>query len=375
MKTWMKWVVAVAAVALLAGGAIRSVYSRKAQQQAIVAQAQRADTEVELAPTDVVKVSSSLLAQSLPVSGPLRAANSAYVKARVAGELQGLTVREGDAVKAGQIIARVDATEYQARVRQAQKQAESARAQVEIAKRSFENNQSLVGQGFISTTALESSLASLNASEATFQAAQAGVDLALKSMEDTVLKAPISGYIAQRLAQPGERVAIDARVVEIVDLGQLEMEASLGASDSLGVQLGQVAQIQVEGTTRPLTARVIRINPSVASASRSVLVYLKVDPAPGLRQGLFAQGSLRTAEIQALSLPLSAVRNDRPVPYVQLIRDGQIIHQNVTTGARAEAGSETVVAITGLSANDLVTAVTVGPLRAGTRVKLLPGPK
>ena len=78
---------------------------------------------VALADSDVVKVQNLDMAQSLPVSGPLKAVTSAFIKARVAGELQDLSVREGDFVKAGQVIARIDATEFKARVRQAQQQA------------------------------------------------------------------------------------------------------------------------------------------------------------------------------------------------------------------------------------------------------------
>ena len=82
---------------------------------------------VELLPGDLVQVRMVELAQSLALSGPVKAVNSAFVKARVPGELKGLVVREGDFVKVGDVIARIDATEYQARVKQAQQQAESAR--------------------------------------------------------------------------------------------------------------------------------------------------------------------------------------------------------------------------------------------------------
>ena len=110
---------------------------------------------VTLSSTDIVTVETTSLAQVLAISGPVKAINSAFVKARLAGELQDLLVREGDYVKAGQVIARIDNTEYQARLRQAQQQAQSAKAQVDIAQRTYDNNRSLVDQGFISKTALE----------------------------------------------------------------------------------------------------------------------------------------------------------------------------------------------------------------------------
>ena len=99
---------------------------------------------VTLSSTDIVTVETTSLAQVLAISGPVKAINSAFVKARLAGELQDLLVREGDYVKAGQVIARIDNTEYQARLRQAQQQAQSAKAQVDIAQRTYDNNRSLV---------------------------------------------------------------------------------------------------------------------------------------------------------------------------------------------------------------------------------------
>ena len=371
MKRWLKWALAALVLALLATGVMRALSARKAQQEAVVAlAAQRTQTVVELSAADVVQVKIRELAQGLAISGALKALNSATVKARVAGELRGLTVREGDLVKAGQIIARVDSTEYQARLRQAQQQAESAKAQVDIARRSFDNNRSLVEQGFISKTALDSSVAGLASAEATYRAAQAGAEVATKSVDDTVLRAPISGLISQRLVQPGERVGIDARIVEIVDLGKLELEASLSASESLDVRVGQRAVLQIEGAAKPVNARVVRVNPSAVAGSRAVLVYLTVDPAPGLRQGLFAQGTLGTDHLQALTVPLNAVRTDKPQPYVQLVSNKQVVHQTVETGARGEVDGQTMVAIKGAPENATVVSGMVGTLRAGTAVKL-----
>jgi RND family efflux transporter MFP subunit len=372
MKISLKWSIATIVALLLIAGVYRAISSREASRQALQAQeaGQKIQSTVLISPLDVVSVKGTELTQNLEVFGPIKAVNSAFIKARVAGELQDLTVREGDFVKAGQMIARVDSTEYQARLRQAQLQADSAKAQVDIARRSLTNNKALVDQGFISQTALDASLSNLASSMANFQAAQAGADVARKSVDDSVLRSPISGQISQRLAQPGERVAIDAKVVEIVDLSRLELEASVSATDSLSVKVGQPALLTVEGAATPLKANVVRINPSANSASRAVVVYFSVASDQALRQGLFARGVLATGARKAMALPVDCVRTDKPLPYVQVLRDGQVLHQTVTVGTRGTSGNETMVEVSGVAEGAQVLRGAAGALRAGTLVKL-----
>jgi multidrug efflux system membrane fusion protein len=374
-KRHYKWLALGLVVLLIAFSVLRALSARKAQQEAVAqASVPKVQTVVELAAGDVVKAEMRELAQGLPISGSLKAINSAVVKARAAGELQGLTVREGDVVKAGQIVARVDATEYGARVKQAQEQADSAKAQIDIAQRQWDNNKALVDQGFISKTALDTSLNNFHAAQANHKAALAAVEMARKTLDDTVLRAPISGVVAQRLAQPGERVGIDTRVIEIVDLSRLELEATLSAADSINVRVGQEAVLQIEGGAKPVVAKVARINPSAQAGSRSVLAYLTIVDAAGLRQGLFAQGTLGTAQTSGLAVPLSAVRTDKPAPYVQVVENNQVAHKTVEPGARGEAGKEVMVAVKGLNPGAVVIRGNVGSLREGTAVKFTKAP-
>lgn len=366
----MKWTLALVALAVLGAGIARALESRKAKQTAAAAlSAQPVQSTIELVGSDVVQAKTRNLAQGLAISGALKAVNSAIIKARVPGELQGLTVREGDLVKAGQVVARVDATEYASRVKQAQEQADSARAQIDIAQRQYDNNRALVQQGFISKTALDTSSSNLVAAQANHKAAMASVDVARKSVEDTVLRSPISGIVSQRLAQPGERIGVDARVLEIVDLSRIELEAAISASDSVDVSVGQEAQLQIEGASQTLAARVVRINPSAQAGSRSVLVYLSIANPAGLRQGLFAQGTLGTAQRSMLAVPLSAVRTDKPVPYVQTIENGQVVQRTVELGPRGDVDGEVMVGVKGIADNASVIRGSVGVLRAGTVVK------
>lgn len=375
MKRWIPWMAAAIVIVLLGGGVWRALASRQAQQKALAeAATQRAEAPLQLAADEVLRVQRRELVLGVPVSGALRAVDSAMVKARAAGELQGLTVREGDRVRAGQEIARIDPTEARARVRQAQQQADAAKAQVDINQRQYDNNRALVAQGFISSTALVTSQASLESAQSSHQAAVAAADVARKALEDTVVKSPLSGLVAQRLAQPGERVAVDARIVEVVDLTRLELEAQLPPADALAVRVGQKASLTVEGLAEPVPATVARINPSAQAGSRTVPVYLRVDArpaaAPQLRQGLFVQGLLDTGRAPVLAVPLDAVRTDKPAPYLQIVKNGRVAYVEVQTGQRAQVDGQTLVAVQGVPEGAVVVAGRIGQLREGTAVAL-----
>ena len=360
----------VALAVLIAGGAR---WASQRQAAAPVASVTPVTNLIELGAGDVVPVTPMEMVLGLPVSGTLKASQMAMVKARVAGELMDLVVREGDKVQAGQVIARIDPTEFQARERQAKQQADAAQAQVDIAQKQFDNNQALVAQGFISQTALQNSMATLNGAKATHMAAMAALEVTRKALEDTTIRSPISGQIAQRLAQPGERVALDGRVVEVVNLAQLELEVALPAADASLVRPGMTAQMKIEGLEDPVTAKVLRINPTAQSASRSVLVYLGLAGQESLRQGLFTEGTLGTRSIQALAVPLSSVRTDKPQPYVQVVEADRVRHVTVQPGTRTEKTLNNItltwVEVQGLSAGTPVLSASAGGVREGTQVK------
>ena len=373
MKRWMKWAIAGVAVLVLAGFVARAIKMKK-QDEAASTSAPAAAV-LELAAADVFVLRPLELTRTLTVSGGLKAVNSAVVKAKVAAEIKSLTVREGDSVKAGQVIGQLDTTEYDLRLRQAEQTAASARAQLDIAKRALENNRALVAQGFISPTGLETSVSNEAAAQATWQSAAAATELARKSRADSVLLAPISGVVSQRMAQPGERVGVDVKIVEVVDLSRIELEAAVAPEDVGGVQVGQVARLSIDGLAEPATATVARINPSTQSGTRAVLVYLALKPQPGLRQGLFARGTIELARKSALAVPVAAVRIDQAQPYVLAVQNGKVALRSVGLGLRGEATIDgridsVVELASGAQAGDTVLRGTAGAVRDGTVVKL-----
>lgn len=369
---------ALGAALLVAAGLWRLAPARPGTGPSAPVAAPAADNALAVTAADLAWTERVELAREVPVSGTLRAVQSAWVKARVAGELRELVLREGDAVRAGQVLARVEPTEYEARLRQAEQQAQAAQAQIEIAQRQWDNNRALVQQGFISATALEQSSNNLAIAQANHRAALAAVDVARKALDDTVLRAPLAGQIAQRPAQPGERVGVDTRIVEIVDLSAVELEALVPPAEAAELRPGQTARLRVEGLAEPVPARVVRIAPAAQAASRAVPVYLRLEPASatqqqGLRQGLFAQGTVRTGGQPTLAVPLAALRTDRAEPYLQTVEGGAVAHRPVRTGERGRVDGEIWVAVEGVEAGQTVLRGHVGPLRAGQPVRLPAG--
>jgi RND family efflux transporter MFP subunit len=363
---------AVVLVVVLAGGWWLRQRAARTPAAPVVAVAPAA---IRLAPGDLTRAATLALARTVELSGSVQSQRTALVKAKVAAELKSLELREGQSVRAGQVIGRLDDTEFRWRLRQAEDQAASAAAQLEIAERTLANNRALVSQGFISVNALQTSESNVAGARATLAAARAAVELARKAVDDTVLSAPIAGQVAQRFAQPGERVGIDGRILEIVDLSLLELAAPAAPAEVAPLRPGQPATLTVEGLATPVSGRIARIAPATQAGTRAVMVYVALDAVPGLRHGLFAQGRVEIASAPARVVPLTALRLDGARPAVLAVSDGAVRRLEVTPGERglASFGSEPEPAVAvgdGLAEGTPVLRGSVGVLADGTAVQL-----
>lgn len=315
------------------------------------------------------------LKQVLQLSGSLRAVDLASVKSKVAGDVRDVLVREGEPVRAGQVVARMDVIEHEARVAQARGNLNNARAQLAIAAKTRENNLALVEQGFISRNAFDNSASQFEAASAAVDAAQGALDLVMKSLNDTVLRAPIAGLVSARYVQPGEKVATDSKLLDIVNLQKLELEAAVPASDIAQVAIGQPVELQVEGQTGPFAGKVVRINPATQSGSRSVPVYVQLtNPQNQLRVGMFAEARLvLTSRSGVLALPQDAVRKDGNGSYVFTIDGGKIARHPVRTGASGLDGGQRLIEIlSGIERGAQVIRADMGNLQPGTPVHIAP---
>ena len=376
MRMSKGWIIGLLLTALCTAGIVRAIVNQRAEQARITQTDAASVGTLVLQPSDMTQAQVATLVQSVAVSGSIQAVRSVSIKARVPGEVTQVTVREGMPVKAGQLLIQLDARELQSRRDQAAQQAAAAKAQLDIAQRTLDNNQALVNQGFISRNALDTALSNVAAAKATWMAMRSAVELADKALADTRLITPLSGQVAKQHVQVGERVNVDARLLDVVDLSKLELQASLRAEDVAALKPGVSGQVKVDGLGDSVAVKVARINPSTTAGTRAVTVYLSVASHPALRQGLFAKGQLELGRQEGLLLPRTSVKQRPEGLFVQVVRQGKVVHQAVRLGDEGTLLNDSTQAMVrvleGVQAGENVLKESVGLVKAGSVVQLSP---
>jgi RND family efflux transporter MFP subunit len=299
----------------------------------------KAPVTLEFSPADLTAVQEKPLARWLPVSGTMQPVRQATVKAKVSGDVRELAVREGDAVRAGQVLARIDTADLEARLLERQGQLESARAQLALAEKTLATNQKLLKQNFIAQTAFDSSESNMSVARGSVKSAEANVRLAQNALKDAVAVAPLTGVVSRRHVQQGEKVGFDTPLVTVVDLRDVELQAMVPALDIPELKAGMPVELAVDGFgERRFTGRIERINPATEPGTRAILVFVGVpNPSNELRGGMFATGRVALAEsAPAMSLPANAVRSEGGQTFVWAIEDGKLVKRMVVTGRRDE---------------------------------------
>lgn len=360
-------VIAALAAAALAAAGFAAVRGKAAPKPAAVAAA----PAVEFLQDDLYIVEPQSLQATLPLTGTLSPLVEATLKAKVAGELVQVSVREGETVRQGQVLARIDPTEVQARVAARQADVEAAKAQLVWAQKNRATQNALLEKKFISQNAFDNVQSSYDVAVAKLRAAEADLVVASKTLGDSVLVAPFAGVVSQRHAQAGERVALDGKVLTLVDLTRFELEAAVPAALIGKIRIGQPVTFRVDGFgERAFDGRIDRINPATVAGSRAINVYAVIGNADGLlRGGLFAQGAASLEKIDgAIVIPASAVREEIGRNYVYALVDGKVRKKVVKTGPADPAGRRQV--FDGLAAGDRIVRINLGSIREGVDARL-----
>lgn len=328
---------------------------------------------LEFVAADLVTPAPRPVVGELSMPGTVQALSQATVRAKVAAEVNAVHVREGDRVRAGQRLVEFDTAALRAQLAERVAALESARANLAQAQRTRQVNAQLVERNFISQSAFDNADAAYRAQVASVEVAQAQLAQVQLMLDDTVVRAPISGHVLRRHVQPGEKAGIDAPLLAIVDLSRLEVQTQAAVSDVARIALGAPAQVVVEGIgERRFDGRVERINPGAEPGTRSINFFVSLPDQGGLlRVGMFATVLLRVGSAEPVpALPLAAIRSDAGLDFVWVLAGDRLRRQPVTLGRRDER-ARLVQVTSGLALGERVLASRFDGLRDGQPVRLV----
>lgn len=360
-----------ALIAALVAAVVGTMAWMAMREPAVVAPAAAAQTPpLELAAVDVATVALQTLSRSLPLSGSISPIVQATLKSKVGGEVELMPLREGQDVREGEVLARIDTRNLQAQYDRQLAAVDRARADLDLATLNRDKNRTLLEKHYISQNTYEATESAHAGMVASLKLAEADARLAKISLEDAVVRAPFAGTIAKRHVQPGEKVSPDSTIVTLVDLRQMVLEAGVPAADIPAVEIGQPARFNVGGFgAREFVGEVQRINPMTADGSRAITIYIAVpNPGNALKGGMFAQGALTLDKAEpVLAVPQRAVHEEAGAAYVYTLRDEKVARTTVKVGATAP-GSSLIEVREGLAAGDRVIVTEITAAQVGQRV-------
>ncbi|HEU5321505.1 MAG TPA: efflux RND transporter periplasmic adaptor subunit [Methylomirabilota bacterium] len=315
-----------------------------------------------LGPTDVASAARADLIAGVPVSGTLEPAVDIRIASPIPEVVEQVLVKEGQAVRQGQVLARF-------RTSAVQPAALSAEAQRRLAASDYERMQNLFKEGAVSARDVENAEVSLRAAEATEAQAK-------KRLDEATVRAPVSGVVSQRAVESGDRVKDGDLLFQLVNTSKLEFEATVPSEYVADVRVGAPVVLAVTGAVDAgLSGRVSRVNATVDPATRQVKVYVTVPNRGGrLVGGLFASGRVVLQQVKgAVAVPQTAVRTDSTGnAYVLIVDAGRIARRDVTVGVTDEQASLVEIKL-GLQGGETVIVGAASGLVGGEPVTIAGG--
>lgn len=335
----------------------------------------RAVQTLTVAESDITVARRATLVDGVPITGTLRPIETVEVRARLDGDLQGVYVREGDFVRAGQLLARFESTEQESTAQSAAADRVAAQGELATAEWNLEQSQQLFRAGAIPETDLRSARNAVATARARLAATNSRYRTASMSARDTRVLAPTSGVIEKRLVENGEHIARGGAMFTLVRNDILELAAAVPERRANAVRVGQSVEFQASGAN--VVGRVARLSPTIDPVSRSITVYVQIPNAKGaIKGGTFASGTVLSRTItNAMVIPQSALRQTAGgIQLTYKIENGSLDTATVQVGV-VDDRLGVVEALTGVADGDSLIAGNVGSLAAGMKVQIAARPQ
>lgn len=322
---------------------------------------------------NVVRAEARRLEGGTTFTGELVPAEVVEVMARFDGDLETVLVREGQAVRRGQPLARYRPRDVKDAWESAEAGLKAAQSDLEAAQNAERRQERLLAAGAAAPSELELAQSQRKAAEARLRTMQAQHNLAQENALEAEVPSPISGAVSAAIVHSGDRTAVGDKMFTLVDTRVMELSATVPSEALSRVQKGTAIEFHLDAFPgEKFTGVVDRVNPTTEPGTRQVRVYARVENRDRrLVGGLFASGRVLSAvRERATAAPAATLRQEGGEPVVYRVRGGVAERIAVRTGLIDEAAGF-VELLGGIAPGDSLLMGVVPGLRPGALVRVL----
>jgi len=304
------------------------------------------------------------------ISGSLAPKEEARVRAELMGPVERTFADEGQRVRRGMLLARIDDSSVRDAFLSARSAVRTAESALQNATRNRERTERLAQAGAVPDRDLESAVLDQTNAEGALADARARLASAQKQLGNTEVRSPIDGVVSDRQVASGDVVQVGGAMFTIVDLRTLRLEATVPVEEIDRLKIGAPVEFGVSGFDHRFSGKIERINPAVDPATRQVRIYVTIPNAQQeLVAGLFAEGRVATDARRAVAVPVSAVDRRGTAPVIHRVKQGKVQIVPVQLGVRDEV-AELVEIHSGIAQGDTVLMGSAQAITEGSAVRV-----
>ena len=331
-----------------------------------------APVAVQVGRENVAPVSLQDISTGPLISGTLMAERDATVRAEASGSVLQVTVSEGQAVRRGALLARIEDQALGDAYKSAQSAVKSAEQALGVAEREAQRTDTLVRGGALAERELDTSRNAVTAAQAQLEDARSRLAGAAKQLGNLTVRSPMDGVVAGRAVNEGDVVSPGTELYRIIDPRSMRLEASVPSEYLATIKVGLPVRFEVRGYPgQSFDGRIERIGPAADPVTRQVSIFVTIPNTGGrLVAGLFAEGRVAQESRRTLVVPLTAVNTDDPrAPWVLRAAGGKAERVPVVLGLRDEQ-TERVEITAGVKDGDRLLVGSARAITPGTPLKL-----
>ena len=325
--------------------------------------------KVVVAPEDLITTKDSMIASGPVITGSIQPERKADLRAEVSAVVLQVLKENGDVVRRGDVLVKMDETAIRDNLSSAEDAARSATQALEQAGRNLQRLKTLRESGMTSLQALDEAEVRRNAAQSELSAANARAATARQQIQRTVVRAPFDGVVSERKVSAGDTASIGKELLKVLDPSSMRFEGRISADKVAQVKLGQTVNFRINGYPQDFRGKVTRMNPSANDVTRQVEILVAFSDAAQPRvSGLYAEGNIATTQSAALTLPETALIKSGDKVSVWRIKDQKLSKVDLTVGPRdARTGYYEVKS--GLASGDVVMRTPSSSFKEGQTVE------